>query len=110
MVEENKGIYTIPAFNMDVPDGGSYRGRTLLDVVGIRGKKGNFRVISVEIPGWEPGQIVNLSASLLPEAVKGKLKVGDMLLARINLGARKAKGLKPTNFELAPPPIKEEDL
>lgn len=37
MVEEYKGMDMIPAFSMDIPDGGSYRGRALLNVIGFRG-------------------------------------------------------------------------
>ena len=105
---EYQDIDMIPAFNIDVQR--SYRSRTLLDVVRIKGRKGNIRTIGVVIAGWDPDKVVNISAKLLPEELKGRLKVGDMLLARINLSANKPKGLRPTNFRLAPPAVKEEDL
>lgn len=36
MVEVYNGSDMIPAFNIDAPGGGSYRGRTILEVVGAR--------------------------------------------------------------------------
>lgn len=78
------------------------RSRVLFEVISTRGKGPRMRILRVVVPGWDSDREINISARSIPVGVRSKVGKDGYFLARVNLGANKAKGLKPTEFELAP--------
>ena len=77
------------------------RWQTLFEVKHVY-SKGHARTLDVLVLGWDPDRTFNISARFLPEELKSTIRRGDAFLATVNLGARKAKGLKPTKFKALP--------
>ncbi|MBI3109828.1 hypothetical protein HYZ06_02185 [Candidatus Daviesbacteria bacterium] len=78
------------------PGGG--RWKTLFEVERVH-SPGNARTLEVIVMGWDPDRTFRISASFLPEEHRLRIKRGNHFLATINLGAKKSRGLRPTNFE-----------
>ena len=53
----------------------------------------------VTIPGWNPGQVVELELSRVPQKLRPRFKAGARLHARVNVGAERADDLMFAEWE-----------
>lgn len=77
--------------------------RTIVRVLDI---DTNYRdnVVDVVISGWRPDIPVPLPLALIREWIDFEPHIGDLLIAKVNVGAEKAEDLYFTDFEIAPNP------
>jgi hypothetical protein len=66
--------------------------------------------LALRVPGWNPHKTVLISRSGLPAELAASVMSGQMFFARVNIGARFARHLSFTDWEVAPPPVSEEEL
>jgi hypothetical protein len=76
-------------------------------VENIKGQNGS-QTVEATIASWDPYQIVQFPLSLIPEYLQGKLEQDILLVARVNIGAKKAEDLIFENFELVQEPVSDE--
>ena len=86
-----------------------FRSRTLLEVVGID-EEGESKAVLAIIPGWDAQQEITFPFDLVPEDLREYLKPASTFLVEVNLAADSVADLRPSGFELAPPPVDESDL
>lgn len=76
---------------------------SIIRIEDIRNENGN-KVIEAVITNWNPRQRVHIPISLIPANLQDRLDQGMRLLARVNVGARKAEDLIFEDIKLAPEP------
>ena len=83
--------------------------RTMVRVLDI---DTNYRdyVVDVVISGWRPDIPVPLPLALIREWIDFDPHIGDLLIAKVNVGAEKAEDLYFTDFEIAPNPEEIDEL
>ena len=84
------------------------RHRVLVKVLGVETNENGEELVRAVVPGWDPEREITLQVE--SKEIRGKLQPGTLWLAQVNLAAQQASELKPSNFELAPPPVDESDL
>lgn len=70
---------------------------------------GKSMVIAM-VPGWSGETEYPFSEETFPQELREHLKPDAIFLAKVNLGAEHLSELDPTNFELAPDPVPEEEF
>ena len=88
---------------------GVFRSRTLLEVVGIDGE-GETKTVLAIVPGWDAQEEITFPFDLIPKGLREYLKPASTFLLEVNLAADSVADLRPSGFELAPPPVDESDL
>lgn len=98
--------------NSQLNSGDPVRSRALLRIVGTEDEGETMRVV---VPGWKPRRIIPMPTRLMPDEVIQEM--GEWLgsgpfrvLAEVDLSARRARDLKPTNFELIVRPQRGTEL
>jgi hypothetical protein len=66
------------------------------------------QVVDAIIPSWRPLEAVRFPAELLPEALRGSVQPGDVLIAEVNIGAERHEDLFLRGFRRAPEPVPED--
>ena len=56
-------------------------------------------IVTVEIPGWKPGEPVRFPLDLVPESIQLHVTPGECLLAKVNLAAESEDDLCLHGFE-----------
>ncbi|HVB59922.1 MAG TPA: hypothetical protein VNE61_01900 [Ktedonobacteraceae bacterium] len=79
----------------------------IVRVEDIKGENGN-KVVDAIVAGWNPYETIHFPLALLPEDVQEKLESDVLLLARVNIGAKKAEDLIFEDFELISEPESDE--
>ena len=88
---------------------GVFRSRTLLEVVGID-EEGESKTVRAIVSGWDNEQEISFPFDSVPEVLREYLKPASTFLVEVNLAADSVAELRPSGFELAPPPVDESDL
>lgn len=83
------------------------RYRTQVDVVQILSDRSGPQVVTAVVPGWNPDLRVKFAAEVVAQDLIGHLRAGTLFSAVVKLNAATSAQLNPTDFELAPPPIKD---
>jgi hypothetical protein len=68
-------------------------------VIRVYGGRSNVTTIDVEVPDWRLGKRISISAGFIPEEDRQGLHSGSRFIAELNLYAKKARGLRATNYE-----------
>jgi hypothetical protein len=79
----------------------------IVRVEDIKGQNGN-KVVDAIIASWNPYETVHFPLTFLPEDLQKTLEPEMLLLARINIGAKKAEDLIFEDFELISEPESDE--
>ena len=74
-----------------------------VEVIRVYGRRSNVTTIDVEVPDWDFGRRISISASFVPPEERRMLRPGSRFIAELNLEAKKPKGLRPTNYEALSP-------
>ncbi len=82
---------------------------SLIKVENIR-EENSKKVIEAVVMNWNPYQIVQIPASVVPHDLADKLDRDTWLLAHVNVGAGRAEDLIFENIELAPEPDPNDGL
>lgn len=76
----------------------------------VRITKVENEMVEMIIPGWDPHAPILLPISSFPKTLHKSLRAGQYLLVKTNLSASTRELLSPTDFELAPEPVPEDEL
>ena len=83
--------------------------RTLIRVMST-GREQGTELVEALIPAWNPESIVRFPVELVREDLRGTIRPGLRLFARVNIGAEDAKDLFLDSFEPAPEANPEDGL
>lgn len=87
------------------------RWRTLVHVVTVQDLEDPRRArANLILPGWHTRQHVVLPLRKVPEGVRATLGNDTFFLAEVDLAAERARELRFSKFEVAPPPVPENEL